>query len=63
MSYELRDAIRQAESAIHGSPWTGALDKHEVGRAVRHLISVAESIEREREREKLKAEIDRRSRR
>ena len=61
MSYELREAVRQAESAIHGSPWTGALDKHEVGRAVRRLISVAESIERECE--KLKAAIDRGSRR
>ena len=63
MSYELRDAVRQAQSAIAGSPWTGALDKHEVGRAVRHLISVAESIERERE--KLKASLalsERRSR-
>ena len=58
MSYELREAARQAEVAIHGSPWTGNLDKHEVGRAVRRLIAVAESIERECER--LKGDIARR---
>ena len=50
MSYELREAIRLAKSAIHGSPWTGNLDKHEVGRAVYRLISVAESVERECDR-------------
>ena len=58
MSYELREAVRLAESAIHGSPWTGNLDKHEVGRAVRRLITVVESVERENER--LKAEVARR---
>jgi hypothetical protein len=60
VSYELREAIRLAESAIHGSPWTGNLDKHEVGRAVRRLITVAESIERECER--LKGEISAKTR-
>lgn len=60
MSYELREAARQAETAIHGSPWTGNLDKREVGRAVRRLISVAEAIERECER--LKGDITRRGR-
>lgn len=50
MNYELREAIRLAESAIHGSPWTGNLDKHEVGRSMRRLITVAESIDREHER-------------
>ena len=58
MNYELREAIRLAESAIHGSPWTGNLDKHEIGRAVRRLITVAESIEREHER--LKVDVARR---
>lgn len=58
MNYELREAVRLAESAIHGSPWTGNLDKHEVGRAVRRLITVAESMERENER--LKADAARR---
>lgn len=58
MSYELREAVRMVEAAIHGSPWTGNLDKHEVGRAVRRLISVAESIEREHER--LKEDVARR---
>jgi len=47
VSYELREAIRLAESAIHGSPWTGNLDKNEVGRAVRRLIHVAETLDRE----------------
>lgn len=61
MSYELREAVRLAEVAIHGSPWTGNLDKHEVARAVRRLISAAESIERECER--LKAEAGKRRRR
>lgn len=60
MSYDLREAVRLAESAIHGSPWTGNLDKHEVGRAVRRLISVAESLDRECE--KLKADLARRKR-
>jgi hypothetical protein len=60
VSYELRDAIRQAEGAIHGSPWTGNLDKHEVTRAVRRLISVSESLAVECER--LKEDARRRSR-
>jgi len=47
VSYELREAIRLAQSAIHGSPWTGNLDKREVGDAVRRLIHVAETLERE----------------
>jgi hypothetical protein len=58
VSYELREAVRLAEVAIHGSPWTGKLEKHEVERAVRRLIAVAESIARENER--LKTDLTRR---
>jgi hypothetical protein len=58
VNYELREAARQASAALHGNPWTGGLDKHAVGRAVRRLISVAEAVERECER--LRAEVDRR---
>lgn len=47
MSYELSEATRLANRAIAGSPWTGGLDKHEVGQAVRRLIAVAESLDRE----------------
>lgn len=47
MSHKLAEAVRLAERAICGSPWTGGLDKHEVGRAVRRLISVAESLQQE----------------
>ena len=52
--YELRDAIRQTRSVIEGSPWTGKLEKHEVQRAVRRLIEIAEQIDRENEQLKEK---------
>ena len=47
--YELREAIRQAASAVEGSPWTGKLEKHEVQRAIHRLIEIAERIDRENE--------------
>lgn len=52
--YELRDAVRQARSAVEGSPWTGQLEKREVQRAVHRLIEIAERIDHENEQLKEK---------
>ena len=57
MQYELRDAIRQLNSAVEGSPWTGQLDKWEVKRAAQRVVELAERISRENEELKRRNDV------